>query len=208
MFSWSDRLVACALVGLIVAGIAIAGLAVRSRTMDAKQKAILEQLDHLAADAPLESWLPYTALAGMPAVVSRARETICTRPHLTFDLVGCLRRDDAPMRALALNFVRGGGLPPLNVESIPDARDALGAEVASMRAQVEAHTDTPVAAFDPECLEAVFLVARYPGRETAFVKPLREMHAVIDQLPCAKPLPAGQEELERWLRLNDPNGNH
>lgn len=207
MFSRRARLVVCALVGLLAAGITIAGLAARSRTIDARQRATLEQLDHLAVDAPLESWLPYTAMAEMPAVVGRARETIRARPHLTFDLVGCLRRDDPPIRAMALNFVRSGGLPPLDVASIPDAREALGAEVTSMRARVEAHFDTPVATFDPECLEAVFLAARYPGHETAFVKPLREMHAVIDQLPRTEPPPAGQEELERWLRLNDPSGN-
>ena len=100
--------------------------------------------------------------------------------------------------------MRHGSLPPLEVGSISDAREALGAEVASMHARAVARPDTPVAAFDPECLEAVFLVARHPGHEAAFVMPLREMRAVLDQLPRAEPLPAGQQELECWLRLTDP----
>ena len=180
--------------------------AVRAAERNVQEQAVLAQLDGLAPDAPLEQWLPFTATVGMPTVTARAQDTIRARPHLTFDLVGCLRRDAAPMRALVLDFVRGGGLPVLAPESIPEAREALGAEVDSMRARAAAQPDMSAAAFDPECLEAVFLVARYPGHERAFVGTLREMRAVLDQLPRTAALPAGQMELERWLRLNDLEG--
>ena len=214
---WRGVLVVCVSVG-VASGIAVGwrgylatreqrrGEAVRAGERNAQEQATLAQLDRLAPDAPVEQWLPFTAMAGMPTVVTRAQNALRARPHLTFDLVGCLRRDDAPMRALVLDFVRGGGLPALALESIPEAREALEAEVTAMRARAEAQPDVSAAAFDPECLEAVFLVARYPGHEKAFAKTLREMRAVLDQLPPTAPLPAGQAELDRWLRLNDLDG--
>ncbi len=181
---------------------------VRKAQLDVQQQAALAQLDQLPPDAPLERWLPYTGMAGMPTVITRATEAIRARPHLTYDLVGCLRHADAPMRALALDFVRGGGLPPVSTETIPAAREALGAETASMRARIEAQPELTAAAFDPECLQAVFLVARFPGHETAFVEPLREMRAVLDQLPKVEPIPAGQEELDVWLRGQEALRDH
>ena len=72
-----------------------------------------------------------------------------------------------------------------------------------MRTKTQVQPDLCEVAFDPECLEAVFLVARYPGHEAAFVGTLREMRAALDQLPQLQPIPAGQEELDRWLDLND-----
>lgn len=164
-----------------------------------REQAVLAEMDGLSPDAPLERWLPYTGMAGMPTVNARARETIQARPYLTFYLVGCLRRADAPTRALALDFVRRGGLPALEVESIPAAREALGVEAATMRARVEAQPDLAAVAFDPECLEAVFLAARYPGHKAAFVEPLRAMRAVLDGLPRMEPAPAGRQELDLWL---------
>ncbi len=211
---WRGLLAGCVLVGAAT-GLAVGWrehlanqamqreAAVHAAERNVQEQATLAQLDGLAPDAPLEQWLPFTAMVGMPTVVARAQDTILARPHLTFDLVGCLRRDDAPMRALVLDFVRGGGLPALAPESIPEAQDALEAEVDSMRARAAAQPDVSTAAFDPECLEAVFLVARYPGHERAFVGTLRAMRAVLDQLPRTAALPAGQVELERWLRLND-----
>lgn len=216
---WRWLLAACILVGIIAEGTLgwrkYRGVlesrrveAVHKIERDAQQQTTLAQIDRLAPDAPLERWLPYTSMVGMPSVIVRARDIIRARPHLTYDLVGCLRRDDAPTRALVLGFVRGGGLPALSQESIPAARDALGAEAISMRTRSEAQPDLSAAAFDPECLEAVFLVARYPGHEAAFVAPLREMRTVLDQLPRSQPTPAGQEELDRWLDLNDPRKTH
>ena len=214
---WRGALAACVLVGAVT-GVAVGWRehvdtqklrrkeAARAAERHTQEQATLTQLDRLAPDAPVEQWLPFTAMVGMPAVTTRARDAIRARPHLTFDLVGCLRRDDAPTRALVLDFVRGGGLPALAADSIPEAREALGAEVAAMRTRAEAQPDVSTAAFDPECLEAVFLVARYPGHEGAFVETLREMRAVLDQLPKTEPLPAGQEELDRWLRLNGSDG--
>ena len=212
---WRGLLAACVLVGLIAGGAlgwrkylgvleACRVEAAHKIERDAQQQTALAQIDQLALDAPLERWLPYTGMMGMPAVIARAQDAIRGRPHLTFDLVGCLRRDDAPTRVLVLDFVRGGGLPALSQESISPARDALEAEAISMRTRSEAQPDLSAVAFDPECLEAVFLVARYPGHEADFVVPLREMRTVLDQLPRSQPIPAGQEELDRWLELNDP----
>lgn len=192
-------LAACVLAGMIAGG--TVGWRAYLSTLEARreERATLTQMDRVPADAPLERWLPYTGMTGMPAVVARAGEVIRARRYLTFDLVGCLRRDDAPTRALVLEFVRGGGLPALSPESIPAARESLGAEAAAMRTRIDIQPDLTAVAFDPECLEAVFLAARYPGREAAFVEPLRTMRAVLDGLPRTESAPAGQNELETWL---------
>ena len=203
---WRGLLAACVLVGILAgATFSWRKYVAHKFQREAQQQTMLAQLERIPPDAPVECWLPYTRMVELPAVVARAQDTIRARPHLTFDLVGCLRRDDAPMREMVLDFVRGGGLPALSADSVPSAREALQAETESMRTRVQAQPDLSAVTFDPECLEAVFLAARYPGREAAFVQPLHEMRAVLDRLPLPELVPAGQQELNRWLRANDLN---
>ncbi len=215
-FAWRGLLVACVMIGG-AAGLAVGWRehratqevqreeAARVAGRNAQERIILWQLDQLSPDAPLERWIPFTRMAGMPTVITRAWEAIRARPHLTQELTALLRGGDAPARALALEFVGSGSLSPAPGELIPSVCDALRATAASMRERIAAQPGLPANAFDEEGLHAAYMPDRFPGHAAEFVGPLREMRGALTRLPATAIPQAGQSALDAWLRQNDPN---
>ncbi|MBE7212940.1 MAG: hypothetical protein INR65_18150 [Gluconacetobacter diazotrophicus] len=178
--------------------------AARRAEQATQEQLVLAELDDLPADAPLERWLPFTRVAGMPAVTARAEAAIHARPDLMQELAAALRSADYRTRTLALGFVHDDLIPPLPDGLIAPVREALTATAAFMRAQVEAHFDLRADEFYPACLLAVDLPDRFPGHAADFAGPIREMRAVFDGLPPAT-APMGRQELDDWLHSHAPD---